>query len=88
MKNGRWQAVGLISWGYNCANGGLSAVYGVFTKVQYEEIKSWVVMTILGYSDVINASKPIPDMLKSISASFEKKKREKKKLVESVFAGN
>ena len=78
MKNGRWQAIGLVSWGYNCAKGGASAIYGVFTKVQYEEIKNWIVMTILGYSDDMNTSHSIPATLKNISMKFAEKKRREK----------
>ena len=79
MKNGRWHAVGLVSWGYNCAKKDSPVPpYGVFTKVQYEEIKNWVVMTILGYSDDMNTSPSIPAILKNISTKFAEKKRREK----------
>jgi len=76
-KGGRWAAVGLVSWGYSCGQGGPLSVYGVFTKMQHAKIKEWIVLTILSYNDVINNIESIPQIYRRSKLRMLEMKKKK-----------
>lgn len=59
--------MGLISWGYKC---GKPMDYGVYTNVP--ELRSWVVETLLSYTDTAEDSVGIHQKVKQEAANQAK----------------